>query len=150
MSRRRLLSLPLALLAALIAVVVLAGAASAKTELHARLRGFKEVPGPGDPNGRGTARVVLRPRLGEVCFRIQVYNIQLPATGAHIHEGGPGEAGPIVVALTSPDRSGRSRGCLTGLETGLLRDIARHPRQYYVNVHNIRFPAGAVRGQLRY
>ncbi len=27
-------------------------------------------------------------------------------------------------------------------------DIATHPEDYYVNVHNAEFPGGAVRGQL--
>ena len=30
----------------------------------------------------------------------------------------------------------------------LIRDIAANPQNYYVNLHNARFPGGAVRGQL--
>ena len=114
--------------------------------LKANLKGSAEVPGPGDPNGRGKARVRVRPRAGTVCFRLRWRNIADP-TAAHIHRGRKGEAGPVVVTLFSGEAD--SAGCVTGQDADLLREIKRHPRRFYVNVHNAEFPDGAIRGQLK-
>jgi hypothetical protein len=117
--------------------------------LRAQLSGAAEVPGPGDPDGSGTARITLRPEEGEACFELSVSNIE-PATAAHIHEGAEGVAGPVVIPLDPAPTAGSSEGCVSGVDTALLRNILQNPRQYYVNVHNEEFPDGAVRGQLRH
>ena len=111
------------------------------------LTGAAEVPGPGDPDGSGTASVRLNPGQEEVCFELSVFNIALPATGAHIHVGTADVAGPVVVPLTAPDASGTSSGCVSA-DRDLIIDIMQNPEGYYVNVHSTEFPAGAVRGQL--
>ena len=112
------------------------------------LTGAAEVPGPGDPDGFGTAVIRLNPGQGEVCFEITVSNITLPATGAHIHVGTATEFGPVVVGLTPPDASGVSSGCVTA-DRDLILAIIRNPENYYVNVHTLPlYGAGAVRGQL--
>ncbi|MBA3885430.1 MAG: CHRD domain-containing protein [Acidobacteria bacterium] len=113
--------------------------------LETTLTGAAEVPGPGDPDGTGTARVTLNPGQREICFALTVANIA-PATAAHIHEAPAGTAGPVVVGLTAPT-SGTSQGCRT-VARELIDDILKNPSQYYVNVHNVPYPAGAVRGQL--
>jgi hypothetical protein len=137
------------LVAASLAIVVFAlPATAAGAKLTATLTGAAEAPGPGDANGSGVANVRVQPGKGRLCFDIQVSGIQLPATMAHIHEAPPGVAGPVVVTLAAPDADGTSSGCLSGLSRPLLRDIAQNPGDYYVNVHNEPFPAGAVRGQL--
>lgn len=112
------------------------------------LDGASEAPGPGDPDGTGTANLTVNPGTGEVEFTITVQNITLPATGAHIHKALAGEPGPVVVGLTPPDASGTSSGTVTGVDQALAVDIIRNPHLYYVNVHNADFPPGAVRGQL--
>jgi hypothetical protein len=112
------------------------------------LTGAAEVPGPGDPDGSGSASVTVRDGVGrmrQVCYEISVSDIA-PATLAHIHRGSAVQAGPIVVHL-EPPTDGTSSGCAS--VTGALAEaIVARPHLYYVNVHNADFPAGAVRGQL--
>jgi CHRD domain len=115
--------------------------------LKAKLKGANEVPGPGDSDGRGKATIRVNPKKGKVCFRLRWKNIAEPPTKAHIHKGAKGVAGAIVVTLF--DGTAANEGCVTGLDSDLLRDIKRHPRQYYVNIHNSEFPDGAIRGQLK-
>ena len=112
------------------------------------LDGAAEVPGPGDPDGTGIADVTLNYGQAEVCFTLNVSGIALPATGAHIHVAPVGVAGPVVVPLTPPDATGVSTGCVSSVNQDLIKAIIQHPEEYYVNVHNADFPAGAVRGQL--
>jgi hypothetical protein len=118
-------------------------AAGAATVLHASLRGHKEVPKA--DGGHGSARLVLRPGKGRVCYRMTVHHVGTMVMG-HIHKGGKHVAGPIVVALfESPTR--HPSGCVSASKA-TIRAIARHPGRYYVNVHTAKFPAGAARGQL--
>jgi hypothetical protein len=112
------------------------------------LTGAAEVPGPGDPDGSGTASLTLNPGQEEVCFELSVSNITLPTTGAHIHVGTASEFGPVVVGLTPPDTSGTSSGCVSA-DRDLILAIIQNPENYYVNVHTVPlYAAGAVRGQL--
>jgi CHRD domain-containing protein len=147
--RMRLLGLSLAVAA--LAVPLFASSATAhdtSKNFLARMNGAKEVPGPGDEDGRGKAGIHVAVRAERLCFAIKVRNIELPATAAHIHPGRPDVAGPPIVTLAPPDESGFSAGCVAVSDKPLLRDIKHHPRSYYVNVHNEPFEAGAIRGQL--
>jgi hypothetical protein len=111
------------------------------------LTGAAEAPGPGDPDGSGTAFLSLNPGTGQVCFELSVSGIALPASGAHIHVAPAGSPGPVVVPLTPPDESGTSSGCVSASRE-LIIAIIQNPEAYYVNVHTTEFPPGAVRGQL--
>lgn len=113
--------------------------------VDATLSGATEVPGPGDPDGSGTFDGKVNLGLSRLCYTLTVSNIA-PATAAHVHVGGTGVAGPVVISLEAPT-DGSSSACTTA-DRALLREIARHPETYYVNVHNAEFPGGAVRGQL--
>jgi hypothetical protein len=135
------------LLAALVLAVVMIAAvpvvAAPRANLEASLTGEKEVPGPGDPNGRGEAEVKVY--KAKVCYELEVKRIK-PATAAHIHLGLRGEAGDIVVPL-KPPTDGSSEGC-TAISEQLSKQLREHPSRYYVNVHNDPYPDGAIRGQL--
>jgi hypothetical protein len=175
MPRRAWVAVTVSVVAVLIAALGLGGGAAADDNgngngrhLSARLTGEKEVPGPGDPDGSGSARIEVFPQRGTVCFELEWSKIG-PPTAAHIHFGDPGVAGPIVVGLfmtgtaldqppTLPDTIHSVGGCTDEVVVpegapfdsphDLLRNIKRNPGDYYVNIHNIAFPAGAIRGQL--
>jgi hypothetical protein len=142
--RRALLAvLALCVLGALVLALPASAAAAPLAHLETVMTGEKEVPGPGDPNGIGEAKVkVFR---AKVCYRLTAKRIK-PATAAHIHLGRRGVAGPVVVPL-KPPTDGSSRGC-ADISRSLSKKLREHPGRYYVNVHNRPYPAGAIRGQL--
>lgn len=110
-----------------------------------QLSGGAEVPGPGDTDGSGEAKLTMNHDKGEVCYDITVKNIQEP-TAAHIHVGAAGKSGgPKVTFKSAAD--GAWKGC-AGADKALLDDLMKNPGNYYVNVHNKEFPNGALRGQL--
>jgi CHRD domain len=118
--------------------------------LEARLTGAKEVPGPGDPDGRGKAQIRLK--NDQVCFELSWRNIE-PPTMAHIHVGSRDVAGPVVVLFfdVRPATLGPSVSSIGGCATAdpeLIAAIGNDPGGYYVNIHNEEFPPGAIRGQL--
>ena len=147
----RTTSLTLAAAGLAVAGTVLTGdAASAaavnnnRVQLTATLSGAQEVPGPGDTDGRGVGTLDVKVASGRICYTLQVSGIE-PATAAHIHEARIGQPGPVVRGLIAPS-DGSSSGCFT--DRGLARDIFADPADYYLNVHNAKFPGGAIRGQL--
>ena len=126
-------------------------------QLVAGLNGANEVPGPGDPDGRGLA--LVRTGRSRVCFALGWSGIA-PPIFAHIHVGAAGVAGPVVVLFfdvpelagaptaTLPATVAAAAGCVGDQDPALLRDIRRHPADYYANIHTLEFVPGAIRGQL--
>ena len=143
----------LTLLAALVLAVVLIAAvpvvAAQRATLEASLTGEKEVPGPGDPNGRGEAEVKVY--NAKVCYELEVKRIA-PATAAHIHKGGPNVAGPVVVPLFERPNNTVERHIsrCVDISRSLSEALREHPGRYYDNVHNEPYPDGAIRGQLHW
>ena len=137
-----LLSLATLLLASLaFAGATMAGGRPFTTELL----GANERPNPGDPDGSGSAWVSLNPGTGEVCYAYSVSNVA-PLLAAHIHRATADVAGPVVIPLPPTSATGGS-GCVTA-DRDLLIEILKNPAGYYVNVHNAKYPPGALRGQL--
>jgi hypothetical protein len=137
--------------AALAAMLAFAGPALAQTTgdppvtvLQTELSGEEEVPGPGDPDGSGSATIIVIPP-DTICYVLTAENIA-PATAAHIHQAPPGEVGPVVLPLEEPT-FGVSGGC-TQADPTLVSGLQENPENYYVNVHNAEYPEGAIRGQL--
>lgn len=142
---KRLLMLLVLVPLALVGWVQAVSAADGGRPFATALSGAAEVPGPGDPDGSGTAVLTVNPGVGQLCYTLTVADVA-PIVAAHIHVGPAGVAGPVVVPL-APPVDGTSSAC-RDIQRELARDIVRNPENYYVNVHNQDFPAGALRGQL--
>jgi hypothetical protein len=151
MRARRLIAI-VAVTAAGGTIALTGSAAAHDDDFRAEMNGANEVPGPGDPDGTAKGKIEIDIAASEVCFDFDWENIAAPTAG-HIHRAPVGVAGDIVVGLLdgiSPDTLEADddiEGCVTA-DPGLLGDIVANPDQYYVNLHNARFPTGAVRGQL--
>lgn len=151
MRLRQVASVPVAVLLIMalavsaVGMVKQAGADNGGRPLKTDLTGAAEVPGPGDPDGSGAAKLNFNADRSEICYKLTVNDIA-PATGAHIHIGSADVAGPVVQGLMPPT-DGMSKACVVVSST-LFSAILANPANYYVNVHNAQFPAGAVRGQL--
>ncbi len=117
--------------------------------LSASLLGANEVP-PADPDGSGQAGVDA---FGSrVCWTVSWSGIATPTRG-HIHQAAAGVNGPIVVPFFEapnglPATLDSVSGCAVDLDRALVRSIGTDPKGFYVNLHNVEFPGGAIRGQL--
>jgi hypothetical protein len=144
--RARTFLAPLAIASALILSTLLASTAAAGGQtFHLTLTGAAEAPGPGDPDGTGTATIVFNRGQGEVCYSYEVSGVA-PLTAAHIHVAPAGSPGPVVIPLPPTSPTGGS-GCVSA-DRELIKAITKDPANYYFNVHNAEFPAGALRAQL--
>jgi hypothetical protein len=140
---------------ALAALSVAPAQATGSTQhLATLMTGAQEVPGPGDRDGFGIFVAVTNEH--KLCYVVTARRIE-PATAAHIHAGPAGVAGGIVVGLRAPT-TGFAAACITAapddmnstetLTVSELAAIRADASQFYVNIHNTPFPAGAIRGQL--
>jgi len=133
----------------LVASLTLAGIVqAAEVTLTATLAGVTEGESPGDPDGRGTASIVIDVEAGTACWELTAEGIE-PVTQSHIHVGAEGVSGDVVVPLDVDGFEGTSEGCIEPMEdAAVLQDILDDPAGYYVNLHTEDFPPGAIRGQL--
>ena len=138
----------LALVLGLVASLALSGmVAAAETTLTATLAGVTEGDNPGDPDGSGTASIVIDPAAGTACWDLSATGIE-PVTQSHIHVGAAGASGDVVVPLDVDGFEGTSEGCTSDVDAAVLQAVLDNPAGHYVNLHTADFPPGAIRGQL--
>jgi hypothetical protein len=131
-----------------VAAAALLAAACAQTSAPARsganviLSGNQEVPPVSTAaTGSGTIRVLMDKSVSG-----SVMTSGVAGTAAHIHQGAPGQNGPVIIPLTKT----------TDNEWSVPAGIRLNDTQYeafkfgnlYVNVHSAANPAGEIRGQL--
>jgi hypothetical protein len=106
------------------------------------MKGSNEVP-KGAPNGSATAVITIKTSK-QVCWKFtNLKNVTAPKVD-HIHQGPAGAAGSIVIPLGT---AYKASGCVPASAT-LLSQIESKPSGFYVNIHNVAYPQGVVRGQL--
>jgi hypothetical protein len=113
------------------------------------LSGANERPVPATGSDlTGTALVTINLGQSRLCWDLD-YTTTQTVTAAHIHHAPAGSAAGVIFGFFNPPTSNGivNSGCRSG-DPVLLRDIATHPEDYYVNVHTTTFPGGAGRGQL--
>jgi hypothetical protein len=132
------LTLGFAVLGTLLAAPL--SAISPRVTLTAALTGANETAG-GDPDGAGSFSAMVDADEGDFCYTLKADKIAA-ATMAHVHSGAAGSNGPPVITIALADDL-----CMA-IEPDVLKALTANPENYYVNVHNAEFPAGAIRGQL--
>ena len=138
----------LILVIAVVAMTLMGTATAALADhsvyLGSPLSGAFEVGDAGDPDGAGSSTITIVNATGQICYNINVTGIDA-GSAAHIHSGGFGTNGDVVVNLDYAANG--ASGCVDApLPT--RRSLENAPTLFYVNVHNEAFPGGAVRGQL--
>jgi Cu/Zn superoxide dismutase len=124
------------------------GQVSPAATLKTSLRASQERPKPKGSvrRARGAFSVTITKQGSSavLAWRLTFSRLTGKAVAAHIHSGARGKAGPVIVPLCAPCRTGAqgratvNASVLNALESG----------RTYVNVHTAKNPAGEIRGQL--
>jgi hypothetical protein len=112
------------------------------------LRPSQERPKPkgkvARASGTFTATVSRTGTTGVIVWKLTFGKLTGKAVAAHIHSGVRGKAGPVIVPLCAPCKSG-ARGRAT-VSASVLATL--EAGRAYVNVHTKKNAAGEIRGQL--
>jgi hypothetical protein len=143
---RKLVLLVLAGTVAALAVTAFALAArnASPIMIAAKLTAKEEIPAQVVKNAKATGSFTGDITGHKLTWTLKFSKLTGPATAAHIHLGGMGVSGNVVVPLCGPCKS-PMKGTAT-LTKALLKDLKVH--KLYVNVHTAKNPNGEIRGQL--
>jgi hypothetical protein len=103
------------------------------------------VGAPAAAGGAFVATVRENGSVRTVTWKLTYAHLSGAGFAAHIHRGASGKAGPVIVSLCGPCRSGQTG---TAHVTDAVAKAIEHGATY-VNVHTKKNPGGEIRGQLR-
>ena len=149
---------PIVTVAIVLAALSMASTAYANDlKFSAELTGDQERPTPVQTEGEGEAK--FESDGTSVDFELKWKDLSSSAVAAHIHCGGPEEAGPVGVTLFvgAMGSEGEVQGSFTAPDPGNacgwedLADVlgAMATGGAYVNVHSDNHRGGEIRGQVR-
>ncbi|MGH9010415.1 MAG: CHRD domain-containing protein [Acidimicrobiia bacterium] len=129
-----------------------------------------QVPGGGDPQGRGQATLRLDPERETVCLGSNWEGLAGDVTALHIHRAPEGQTGPHHIEILNDEslsgtwnhvefcvhvasaqhahHEGHDAHGSGGDAADVIQDVVDDPGAFYLNVHTSAFPKGAIRGQL--
>jgi translation initiation factor IF-1 len=119
--------------------------ATLKTSLNAAQERPKPKGNVRRAKGAFTVKITKSGSSAVLVWRLTFSRLTGKAVAAHIHNGARGKAGPVIVPLCSPCKSGASGRATVGASVLNVLEAGRG----YVNVHTKKNPAGEIRGQLR-
>lgn len=111
----------------------------------ADLRGAGPASDALDPDATGSARLEFGGASIRFYIRTSANLGKVVAT--HLHQGGAGVNGPMAIEL-NPGFTGDTLDGSVPVNTDLAARILANPSQFYVKLHSLKFPGGAIRGQL--
>jgi len=117
------------------------------SKFSAKLGARAEVPAAkGVPAGAGGTFTLTLTDKGtfSVSWKLTFSKLSGKAVAAHIHRGKPGKAGPVLLALCGPCKSGQTGKAPLTEAAGIALKIGGA----YVNVHTAKNPGGEIRGQI--
>jgi len=144
-------------------ILVASSQAQAQTvTFTAQLHGGNEVPVV-VTGSVGTATVTWNTATKTGTYRVDVYNMPVPATASHIHAGAVGAGGPVIVNFVVPGANAISNDFGFSGTFACSDVVVRAPQginscedfeqalllnNTYANVHSQANPGGEIRGQL--
>ena len=121
---------------------VLAAQQERGRSLSIQLTGTSDSSFHGDPDGKATLKLNLKPNQNKICYELAVTGVSGVST-VEIHSGAMDQPGPAVLSFTTAT----PKEC-AAIEHDRVMDIVRNPENYYATVINDEFPNGALRGHL--
>lgn len=111
----------------------------------AELKGAGPASDALDPDASGSARL----EIGGASIRFHITTSENlgKVVATHLHQGAAGVNGPMVIEL-NPGFFGTVLDGSVPVEAELSARVVSSPSQYYVKLHSLKFPGGAIRGQL--
>jgi CHRD domain/Secretion system C-terminal sorting domain len=116
-----------------------------RTGLVANLCGGQEVPSV-TTNASGAGYMSLARDKADVFVDVVTNGLSTNASGAHVHRGAKGVAGPVSINLTGVLVGNSARGTLNLAALQPLADSIERGLTYF-NFHNTANPGGEIRGQ---
>jgi hypothetical protein len=134
------------------------GPSTAPMVFTATLSPASEVPpiGNAESGGRGAVQITIAGNRASFYFQLTGFPGDTRVVGAHIHPGGAGVNGPVIVSTgvsaASPVVLSKSitefSATDIAVDPSIVQGMINNPAGYYFNVHSPLNPGGFARGQL--
>lgn len=121
------------------------GVAEALSDTRRAVLTGSEIVGNGDPDGYARAELSITDELNQICYDVNDVRGLAEISSVMIHRGQKGRTGPAVMTLRRANEGGW-KNCV-GRTEWLEDSLERAGGAYYIQIHTLEYPNGAIRGQ---